>query len=865
MAKRAKMAKSRKIVIAVVILILAAAVIWFSRWLIRYYFYDDYKEALSSYEYEEGSAFTPLGEGSADVAGMALAAENDTLQLYADTESGTVAVVDKRNGQVTYSNPLDADEDQVASGTNKSYLKSQIILDYFNTSRTQGTFDSYNYCTSRGQLETQSIKDGIRFIYTMGDMESSTGIVPRYISRATLDRVLGALDDEGRSFVTKKYVDSKIGEDYLELLESAAKGASQIRKLNKYFEQAGFTNEEYIQEMENSGVEGAVPISFVIPLEYRLNGDAVDVSVPMCAVEENGGGSIFRIQLLRYFGAAGTDENGYMLVPNGSGSIIYFNNGKTAAENYSEYVYGIDPLMAEYTVRENTEDVKLALYGLFREKSAIFATIEDGASFAYLNAGISGKINEYNYVYPTFVMRGNDKLSMFGTTGNEADIPIVENRFYDANLTVKYTMLTEEDASYAGAANYYRDRLVKEGVLKADAEKSGDIKFYYDVLGDVMMTKFFLGTQYEGKYAMTTFGQAGAISDDLKENGITNQVMNFQGWMNRGYYHDVADKIKVPSNLGGKRGLEKLNRTLADNGGRLYADVAFQQVTYVSKRYSEGNETSRYYGAGYIADFGLVNPATLRQTSGLGYADNIYYLVSPKFLVRYVDKFTDKIGRYDVDGISLRDLGNKLHSDKKRTNVITREDALDVVDASLAQMAAVGKNIMVNDGNDYAFAYADDIINAPLSDNDYYIVDETVPFYEMLIHGYIDYAGAALNLSDTYDRTDIVLGLVEAGASPHFMFSHQSSNSIKNTALNRFYSTNYENWKNDAISIYNEVNGALSLVNGASIVNHQIFENGVRAVTYSNGVTIYINSSTSDQTADGVVVPARSYLTGGDK
>lgn len=859
------MAKSKKIIIAVVTLILAVAVIFFSRWLIRYYFYNDYRDKLSSYEYEEGTQFQPLADSGKEVAGMELAAENDTLKLYADLETATVAVVDKRNGQITYSNPLDADDDPIANGTNKNYLKSQLILDYFNTARTEGTFDSFSYCTSRGQLEVESIKDGLRFIYTLGDLESATGIVPQYISRATLDRVLAALDDEGVKFVEKKYVESEVGDDYLELLSGAMKGASQIRKLNRYFEEAGFTEEDYITEMENSGVEGAVPISFVIPLEYRLNGDAVDVSIPMSAVQENGGGSIFRIQLLRYFGAAGTEENGYMLVPNGSGSIINFNNGKTTSENYSEYVYGIDKLAAEYTVRENTEDVKLALYGIFRDHSSILATIEDGASFANISASVAGKIHSYNYVYSSFVLRGNDKLSMFGTTGNEADIPIVEKNFYDANLTVKYTMLTADNPGYAGAANYYRQRLVDEGVLKAKENPTDDIKFYYDVLGGVMMNKFFLGTRYEGMYAMTTFDQAADISADLAANGISNQVMNFQGWMNRGYYHDVVDKIKVPHALGGKGDLKKLNDTVAQNGGTLYADVAFQKVTEISKRYSEGNESSRYYGGGYIASFGLVNPATLRQTSGLGWSENIYYLISPKFLGRYVDQFTAKIGKYNVDGISLRDLGNTLHSDKKRTNIITREEALDVVKASLGQLEATNKKIMVNDGNDYAFAYADDIINAPVSDNDYYIVDATVPFYEMLIHGYIDYSGGVINLSDTYDRSDIVLGLVEAGASPHFMFTYQSSSEIKDTGLNRFYSTNYDNWRDDAIGIYSAVNDALGAVSNACITNHEILENDVRVITYDNGVKIYINKGTSDQKVDGVEVPAKSYRIGGDQ
>lgn len=857
------MRKSKKVLLGVSVLILAVVIIWLANYLIRYYFYNGYKNDLSSYEYEEGREFTPLTEAKSDVKDMVLAAENDILKLYANTETGEVAVVDKRNNQIIRSNPVDADEDEIATETNKNYLKSQVIVDYFNASRTEGTFDSYSYCTSRQQLEVESVENGIRFLYTMGDLTSQTGIVPQYISKETLDNVLASMSEEGAKFSAKKFVESNVAEGYMEMLESTVKGASQLRKLNKYFEEAGFTTEDYMREMENSGIEGAVPISFMIPLEYRLNEDAVDVSVPMCAVEEYGGGSVFRIQLLRYFAASGTEEEGYMLVPNGSGSLVRFNNGKTTASTYSEYVYGIDPLAAEYTVVENTENVKMALFGIFRKNSSVFATIEDGASFSYLTAGVSGRINEYNYVYPTFVLRGNDKLAMFGSTGNEAELPIVETDFYDANLTVKYTMLTDENPGYAGAANYYRERLIEDGVLTAKEEDGKDIKFYYDVLGGVTMTKFFLGVQYEGLYPMTTFEEAADISNDLASSGITNQVMNYQGWMNGGYYHDVVDKIKVPHKLGGKSALEALSNTVVSGGGTFYADVALQKVTFISKRYSYNKETSRYYGTGYVADFGLVNPANLRRTSGLGYTENLYDLISPKFLVRYADKFAGKITGYDIQGISLRDLGDELHSDKKRTNVIDREEALDVVKARLSKLENAGKDIMLNDSNDYAFAYADDIINVPLTDNDYYIVDERVPFYEMLIHGYIDYSGSVINLSDTYDRADIVLSLVENGASPHFIFSYENANEIKNTGLNRFYATTYSNWKDDAVSIYQEVNNALKHVNGASIINHEILSSGIRAVTYSNGVTIYVNETNVDQTVDGVSVPAKSYGIGG--
>lgn len=856
------MQKSKKLLYGIVGLILLAVVIWMIYFIVRFYSYNHYRDYVSSYDYEEGSAFTPIKESKASVEGMVLAAENASIKLYVNEASGEVAFYDKRNETTVYSNPQDADSDAIANETNKNYMKSQLIVDYFNEARTQGTYDSYSYCVEKEQLEVESIENGVRFLYTIGDLSSETGIAPQYISEETLNEVISKLPEKEAKFVGKKYVESKVADGYMEMLESTVKGKAQLRKLNTYFENAGFTAEDYMREMENSGVEGVVPISFMIPLEYRLTDDGVEVSVPMKGVQENGGGAIFRIQLLRYLGTAGTQEEGYMLVPNGSGSLIDFNNGKTTASNYSEYIYGIDPLAAEYVVMENTEDAKMALFGIFRQESGIFATVEDGASLCYLTAGVSGKINEYNYVYPTFTLRGNDKLSMFGTTGNEADLPIVEKKYYDSNLCVRYTLLTEENNGYVGAANYYRERLVDEGVLSALAGKE-HIKFYYDVVGGVDMYKHFLGTKYNGLYAMTTFEEAEEMSNDLKELGITNQVMNYQGWMNGGYYHDVTDKVKVPLALGGKSGLEDLSETVVGNGGSFYADAAIQKVTTISKRYSATNETSRYYGGGYIAEFGLVNPANLRRVSGLGYTENHYYLVSPKFMVRYAEKFAKKMNGYEIDGISLRDLGNELHSDKKRTNVIHREEALDVVKSELSILEQTGKKLMVNDGNDYSFAYADDVLNAPLTDNDYYIVDQTVPFYEMLIHGYIDYSGSVINLSDTYDQADTVLSLIEAGASPHFMFTWKSASDMKNTAINRYYATTYASWKEDAAAIYQQVDEALSPVSGMAIVDHQVFDNGVTATTYSNGITIYVNRTNKDGQADGMTVPAMSYVTGG--
>ena len=82
---------------------------------------------------------------------------------------------------------------------------------------------------------------------------------------------------------------------------------------------------------------------------------------------------------------------------------------------------------------------------------------------------------------------------------------------------------------------------------------------------------------------------------------------------------------------------------------------------------------------------------------------------------------------------------------------------------------------------------------------------------------------------------------------------------MKRTALNRYYATTYSVWKDEAVTVYQQVNDALKHVSDAQIIDHEILENQVRKVTYDNGVTIYLNYSDTAQTADGVEIPAGSY------
>lgn len=851
----------KKLLLAVLAVALVIGLAYLSFYLTHYTFYNDYKQYLSSFEYEQGSELVLQSETLPDYPDYRLVTESENLKMYLNQTTSDVAIYDKRSGEITFAAPPEADNDSLANEKNKNYLKSHIRVEYYNSARAAGIFDSYSMAVSRDQVTYEAIEGGVRVIYDMGDYSDAMGIITWYMSTEKFDEITAQMDEADAASLGRYYSTESDVPGTRMLIKTARTNRITREKIQVLLEGVGFTEEDCVEQMAIAGVEVTPNASVKVPLEYRLYDDSVEVNIATSAIEEGGSAAVFRIHVLPNFGAAGSDESGYMVVPNGDGSIIYFNNGKTTVNDYSQYIYGIDLLASNYTVVESSNNAAMALFGICKENTSILATIEDGASLASLTASISGKVNNYNSVYTTFVIRGSETLAMFGTTGNEAELPVVEDAPSDTNLTIRYSFMDDEHEGYSGLANYQRERLISEGVLTPNAE-SEDIKFYYDVIAGVEMTEFFLGKQYMSTFAMTTFDEAAQMSDTLAQAGIKNQVMNLQGWFNSGYYHDVASHIYVIGKLGGKSGLEDLNQTVAENGGLMNVDVAFQKVSFESEGiwYNYEAENSKYYGSGYVAYFGQVNPTTLRQTSALGYSETMYNLVSPKFLVRYTTKFADLIQGYDVAGISLRDLGSQLHSDKKRTNVIDREAALDVVSGQLELMEDTQKNIMVDLANDYAWSVADDIINLPLCDNEYSIIDQDIPLYEMIIHGCIDYCGEVYNLSSSENDRVRVLNMIEYGASPHFVFTWEETSEMKYSGLNSKYSTTFSLWADTAVSIYDEVNSVLSQVTGASIVNHQIMDSGVRKVQYSNGITIYVNYSSVEAAEDGIQIPAMGYV-----
>src|SRR5690606_3153619 len=145
-----------------------------------------------------------------------------------------------------------------------------------------------------------------------------------------------------------------------------------------------------------------------------------------------------------------------------------------------------------------------------------------------------------------------------------------------------------------------------------------------------------------------------------------------------------------------------------------------------------------------------------------------------------------KIG---IDAVSLRDLGDLLHSDFRTKRIVFRENAKNIVREQLAKIRDAYPNVLVSGGNAYAWSVSDQFVNVPIATSKFNIVDAEIPFMQMVLHGYADYAGSPINLSDEQDVTAHLLKLAELGAAPHFLWSKESSSNLKFTRYDHLFST----------------------------------------------------------------------------
>jgi len=146
----------------------------------------DWEETIKQY------LTLPFESEKAKLETMEMMYEKDGYQLWVDTYTGEVATVCLATGQILFSNPYDIGiETDLKKGTSENIrneLFSQIIIKYTDND-TDKTMNSFKEAASRGQVNFEYIKNGIRVEYSIG-REESRMLVPRVIEKSRFEEFI---------------------------------------------------------------------------------------------------------------------------------------------------------------------------------------------------------------------------------------------------------------------------------------------------------------------------------------------------------------------------------------------------------------------------------------------------------------------------------------------------------------------------------------------------------------------------------------------------------------------------------------------------------------------------------------------------
>ncbi len=593
---------------------------------------------------------------------------------------------------------------------------------------------------------------------------------------------------------------------------------------------------------------------FTVPMTVELKDGSLRVAVEFSEIREYGENRLYTLRLLPYFGAVYREaEEGYVFVPEGSGALMYFNNGKSGYKAYSEKVYGQDINVEVLQQQEQRQVSRLPVFGIKAGQNAFAAVIEEGDANAFLEASTAGKNTGYNNVSAGFTVRSTDNYT-FGSAASslsQSTTVYEEGPIGHKKAALRYYFLQGDQADYAGMAAAYRRHLVGRGVLQHRTE--GVQPLYLELLGGAVKQKSFLGFPTDRVEALTGFAEAETLLRELyEEDGLSNVKVRYLNWSKEMLWQRIADGATAASELGGARALSRLLETAEQTGGTVYLDTDYTSVArfgwwdgaYFSAAHTVSGTTAKTYI--YQLHTFYPNPKFPTQ-----------YLLSLKKQQKAAGEFLkDMQKRYGTAQISLGNLGSVLFSDY-RTAGESRQTAADVRRAIGESYAQAGRELMLTGGNAYMLGSASHILHIPTTGN-FDMFDEAVPFYAMVLHGYLSFAGDALNLSENPQKD--FLKTVEMGGALCYAWFTAPSERLQGTAYTSWYSGDPEYWRGDAAARYAQLDALYRKTASAEIIGHRRLENGVYATSYDNGVVTVVNYTDRPVQTDFGTVEAAGYL-----
>ena len=561
---------------------------------------------------------------------------------------------------------------------------------------------------------------------------------------------------------------------------------------------------DFQKTIGKTNVHLSVPMTFTAEDgTMRVEVDCASLKAPDCGR----GVAVLSLEVLPSFGAAKGAAGDTVFVPDGCGALLDAD--------------GTTPLSVALPVYGDPRNPKgaaacVAAFGMKRGEGAFIALAQEGDALATIAANRSD--NGFCSVGASFAVTA---------ARSDGETLHISGEPYAGKISLSYRFLSGESADTAGMAAAVRELLVRDGTLDASPKRrqSAALPLHVTLVGTAAFAVPGQGS-YVSRHTVTTLSQAQDILSLLRSKGVSDLHVTLQSFL-RG---------------DGKNGNLRLLSSLSNGvSAKEFLSFAQSQNALVAPSVSAITATSAGRGAkgSDVTSVQSFNGSRITAEASFRLRTS---LAKPERLLRSARAFP-------CDALALTDVGALLAFDGVNES---RQTLKNQVQQQLSMLYAA-KELTVSGGNLYALKYASFVTELPnttsVSGSGY----RAVPFLQMLLHGYCDYAGAPLNLAE--DAETALLKAAEYGEAPAILCYYNDYGNAE-TGDN----CNYLSAASRAQQSYERLNAALSGLGDKRITAHEEVKAGVFATTFGNTATVYVNYNDSDVTVHGVTVEGRSIL-----
>ena len=584
---------------------------------------------------------------------------------------------------------------------------------------------------------------------------------------------------------------------------------------------------------------------FLIPLEITLTQTGIQATVPLKDIRERSDRILLTgVTVLPGFGAAKAGEEGYMLLPDGSGMLADFS---VRNFSYSQRIYGNDYAVMNSTSSGSAETARLPVYGIKRGDGAFLSVISSGAARAYVEASAPTSKSPYATAAARFVYREVMTVEVSQKTFESTLVNVFESAPCNLDaFTVEYLLC--EEANYISMADSYRQYLQEQGMKPLSEPRDA---LYVDLIGGVECQQSVLGIPVNQVLPVTDYSSATSILQQLQQAGVSNLQVSYRYWEQGGAEGKLTTKLNAESALGGRRGLNRFLQYCDQEKIALYLELNLTDM-----RKSQTGFMKTYAAAQSVRNEPVIAYDYYLSTFQQKTEDRPLYLLSPAKIPDAVQKALSDLGDWSVTGYNAGTLANKIYSDMGSRS-IDRGVAEDVFTAALSRLADASR-LQLSAANAYAFPYADTITDVPLYTSGYLIETCQVPFYSMVMHGMVYMSSEDIN--GYLDPEHGLLRALEAGVGLKYAFGWENVAELSDTAISEYGYIQADRWLDHASEQYQKLHEFLAAVSDRTMTKHILISNDVRYSEFDNGMGVYVNYSDQDVTYGDVVIPAGGYV-----